>query len=192
MENDTTKKILQASLEVFSRDGYTGATTKEIAATAGVAEITLFRYYGTKYNLFMESIKEYLAKPMLEIDTGSDKCSLRGLLEMVVQKRIKTISEHRRLFFCAIYESQFKPEVRDMMKLIHSNILKALVDLFHQKLNEENLKDLDIEFISDVFLSIVVGKLVTSSISDENSCDEDLERLSKEISELILNGISNI
>jgi AcrR family transcriptional regulator len=41
----TKKRILAAAELVFSRDGFQGATTREIARQAGVNEVTLFRHF---------------------------------------------------------------------------------------------------------------------------------------------------
>jgi AcrR family transcriptional regulator len=44
----TKKRILAAAELVFSRDGFQGATTREIARQAGVNEVTLFRHFRTR------------------------------------------------------------------------------------------------------------------------------------------------
>jgi AcrR family transcriptional regulator len=49
----TKKRILAAAELVFSRDGFQGATTREIARQAGVNEVTLFlskQAYGLTWN----------------------------------------------------------------------------------------------------------------------------------------------
>jgi AcrR family transcriptional regulator len=48
----TEKKILDAALKVFAERGYDGAKTKIIAKESGFTEMTLFRKFGTKENLF--------------------------------------------------------------------------------------------------------------------------------------------
>ena len=48
----TRDKILEAALFLFSKKGYLGATTKEIAKEAGIAELTLFRHFASKEKLF--------------------------------------------------------------------------------------------------------------------------------------------
>ena len=48
----TKEKILDATIALVSQKGYLGATTREIARTAGVTELTLFRHFGSKENLF--------------------------------------------------------------------------------------------------------------------------------------------
>lgn len=52
MTNETEKKILNAALNVFAKKGKDAATTKAIAEQAGRTEMTLFRKFGTKKNLF--------------------------------------------------------------------------------------------------------------------------------------------
>ena len=44
-------RILHAAAKVFARDGLGGATTRDIAKTAHVNEVTLFRHFGTKERL---------------------------------------------------------------------------------------------------------------------------------------------
>ena len=45
----------EAAREVFAERGY-GATTREIAARAGVSHDLLFRYFDTKESLFFQTI----------------------------------------------------------------------------------------------------------------------------------------
>lgn len=49
--SDTHDRLLTAAFQVFSRDGLHGATTRAIAAEAGVNEVTLFRHFKTKEGL---------------------------------------------------------------------------------------------------------------------------------------------
>jgi len=48
----TEKEILDAALKVFAEKGYDGAKTNLIAKESGFTEMTLFRKFGTKENLF--------------------------------------------------------------------------------------------------------------------------------------------
>jgi AcrR family transcriptional regulator len=48
--------ILMASEEIFSERGYSGASTRDLAARAGVAEHLIFRNFGTKAKLFEEAV----------------------------------------------------------------------------------------------------------------------------------------
>lgn len=48
---DTRERILQAASRIFASEGFRGATTRQIAAEAGVNEVTLFRLFSTKEEL---------------------------------------------------------------------------------------------------------------------------------------------
>jgi len=53
---ETRDKILEAALKVFSREGISGATTREIARAAKVNEVTLFRYFKNKNELLRQTV----------------------------------------------------------------------------------------------------------------------------------------
>lgn len=49
---DRRQQLIEAALDVFSRKGFEGATTKEIAAAAGVTEAIIFRHFPNKQALY--------------------------------------------------------------------------------------------------------------------------------------------
>lgn len=57
----TRKRILAAAQHVFSRDGFQGATTREIAREAGVNEVTIFRHFHTREELLHATLKQSCA-----------------------------------------------------------------------------------------------------------------------------------
>ena len=67
----TEVRILEAAVQLFSRQGFSGTGTREIAQLADVNETTLFRYYGTKKDLFWASLEGRLARIKLSRDLQS-------------------------------------------------------------------------------------------------------------------------
>jgi AcrR family transcriptional regulator len=57
------EKVVGSALLLFSNQGITATTTKQIAETAGVNEVTLFRQFGSKQGLLLAVLKE---APVLE------------------------------------------------------------------------------------------------------------------------------
>jgi AcrR family transcriptional regulator len=53
---DLISRILESAADEFRRGGYAGATTAAIARNAEVTEAQLFRYFGSKANLFREAV----------------------------------------------------------------------------------------------------------------------------------------
>lgn len=53
---DRRKELLRAAARVFAQHGFRGSTTRRIAIEAGVNEVTIFRYFGSKDALLREAI----------------------------------------------------------------------------------------------------------------------------------------
>ncbi|MBI2470561.1 MAG: TetR/AcrR family transcriptional regulator [Planctomycetes bacterium] len=103
---NTKDKILESGLKLFSKKGYLGATTREIAKAAGIAEITLFRYFPSKEKLFEEVIHTNLFLP-----------ALRGLLPEIVG-----LSYEEGLTVIAKRFLDFLAERKDLVRIMHSEI----------------------------------------------------------------------
>ena len=54
---NTEEKIIRATFNIVQKEGVQKATTKKIAAEAGVNEVTIFRKFENKKNL-IESTKD--------------------------------------------------------------------------------------------------------------------------------------
>jgi AcrR family transcriptional regulator len=57
---NTRSNIMAAARELFEKKGFAAATTKEIAALAGISEVTLFRHFSSKRELFDETLHSCL------------------------------------------------------------------------------------------------------------------------------------
>ncbi len=85
-------------MDLFSRKGFAGTTTREIARAAGVSEAIIFRHFSTKRELYTAIIEHNIhsagAKQTL---AGLDACMKRkddeGLFRLIAREMIE---EHRR------------------------------------------------------------------------------------------------
>lgn len=68
MGGTTEQKFIDVSLKIFAEKGYKGATTRLIAEKAGFSELTLFRKFKNKENLFNKVLDYNLSKLKEEID----------------------------------------------------------------------------------------------------------------------------
>ncbi len=58
---DRRRQIIQVAIELFSKKGFGGTTTKQIADAAQVSEAIIFRHFSTKQDLYA-SILDYQAQ----------------------------------------------------------------------------------------------------------------------------------
>lgn len=58
----TEVRIVEAAVQLFARDGYKGTSTRDIARLARVNEVTLFRYFSRKSDLFHAAAESRLSR----------------------------------------------------------------------------------------------------------------------------------
>jgi AcrR family transcriptional regulator len=106
----TSVRIVEAAVQLFSRGGYKGTSTREIAQLAGVNEATLFRYFSRKADLFWTATESRLNRLKLgrELQNGLAADVDPGiivpmLVEFVVQNMAQC-PELMRLLYVAGFE----------------------------------------------------------------------------------------
>jgi AcrR family transcriptional regulator len=55
--SERREQIVHAAVELFSRKGFRGTTTREIAESVGISEAALFKYFATKEELYSAIIE---------------------------------------------------------------------------------------------------------------------------------------
>jgi len=91
------QQILETAITLFAQKGFRGTTTKEIALAAGVNEVTIFRHFATKQELYtaildVKSREAGLTTWLDEATPLSERCDDEGLFRFFAAK----ILEHYR------------------------------------------------------------------------------------------------
>lgn len=119
------KVILAAALDVFSQNGYRGATLDQIASAAKLSKPNLIYYFPNKETVFVTLLNQHVDKwlaPLREIDSRGDP--LDQILTYVRRKvqMSKEMPRESRLFANEIVQGA--PRIKDYL----SGDLKALFD----------------------------------------------------------------
>src|SRR5690554_4941869 len=107
------EQILESALIVFIENGYDGSTTIDIAREAGISEVTLFRYFDSKKQIFVDAIEPILITSLKESIVASKTMEPMEKLKYILKDRISFISEHHEVIKLILMESQINPEVAD-------------------------------------------------------------------------------
>lgn len=102
-------QILNAAAEVFSRQGYERATTREIAEQANLSEGTLYNYFKNKRDLLIGVAKAYADEIAAEI-ARVDAEEFGDMLAQLLANRFRAGRE-RRLFMLFLYEARHNEDV---------------------------------------------------------------------------------
>jgi TetR/AcrR family transcriptional regulator len=109
--SDRRHQLVEAALEVFSRKGFEGTTTKEVAAAAGVTEAIIFRHFPTKQALYtavldhhVESseVQDWLVEIKGWMDQNNDEEVLRSIARVILQSYRRDTRYERVLLFAAL------------------------------------------------------------------------------------------
>jgi TetR/AcrR family transcriptional regulator len=101
---------VEAAVQLFSRRGYKGTSTREIAHLAGVNEATLFRYFARKADLFWSAAESRLNRLKLgrELQNGlATDLEPEVVVPMLVAFVVDNMSQHpelMRLLYVAGFE----------------------------------------------------------------------------------------
>ena len=109
--SDRRLQLIETALDFFSRKGFSGTTTKEIAAAAGVTEAIIFRHFPTKqdlYNAVLDhrheggQLAECIARWKSFMDRSDDEGLFRSMIENILEAHRSDLRVHRVLLFAAL------------------------------------------------------------------------------------------
>ena len=109
--SDRRRQLVETALDFFSRKGFGGTTTKEIAAAAGVTEAIIFRHFPSKQDLYnavldyhheTAEVAECLAEFKLFMERNDDEGLFRSIIEHIIEAYRKDLRVHRVLLFAAL------------------------------------------------------------------------------------------
>jgi AcrR family transcriptional regulator len=155
MSAETTRdKILEASLKLFSQKGFLGATTREIAREAGVAEVTLFRHFPSKEALFEEVIRRYSFLPALKgILPGLERAGYEEAILEIARRFLERLEERKDLIRIMLAERHHYPsQVKGIVRGFLGEMIRMLADYFRQLQARGILRDFDPDVGAKAFL----------------------------------------
>lgn len=155
-KNITRERLLTAGLKVFSQKGYTGATTKEIAREAGIAEVTLFRHFPSKEKLFEAVINNYSFLPALKGLLPALKDMEYGdALSEIAKRFLERLTERRDLIRIMHAElPRYPAKVREMYRNFIDEIFRTLASYFKEVQKKKGLRNFNPELGAGAFLGM--------------------------------------
>jgi AcrR family transcriptional regulator len=191
--DETREKLLEATLELISEKGYLGATTREIAALAGVSELTLFRKFGKKEHLFEEMLEKYTFLPRLRdlLDEIGDMHVEQGL-NTIGLRFLQTLHQRLPLVRILLSEiSHYPVKVRSTHSQMIENIGKTLESYLESCRYRGELRPIDMNiaafsFQRTLFATFMSETIITGKVMGEAR----MEFVVGEIVDIFLNGIA--
>ncbi|PLR98431.1 TetR/AcrR family transcriptional regulator [Bacillus sp. T33-2] len=146
--------LLESGRELFIEKGYEQTTAKEIAAHAGVATGTFYRYFSDKRQLFMSLMEDQMDKLMppepdwLNVDPENFLASLLA----DHYRQLDKLGLHRVLPEILPRDSELAEVLAEARRKIHSRIHRGLIHIREKGLT---WNDLDLDSVSWAVMVLV-------------------------------------
>lgn len=199
-ERPSTEKeaaILAAATQVFGEKGFRGARTADIAATAGVTERTLFRYFPSKESLYQRVMfPAVLAATMPRelTETGklfaADSETFREWHKRVLKLRTgaaRAAAPQFRLMLAALLtDEELRRKVIGMWQ---KNLWQHAVDTVSRYQKRKQVRaDVSPEHIARAIISLNLGYIVARALlAPEKDWEDDVEI--EATVEMLLSGV---
>jgi AcrR family transcriptional regulator len=131
------RQIIEAAATLFSRKGFRGTTTREIAGAVGVSEAMLFKHFATKEELYAAIIeaksqgRRVLAAAVEAAERDDDAEVLRTLAREMIERTRADPTLMRLTFFSALEghalsEIMFRSRVQQLDDFLSCYIAKRI------------------------------------------------------------------
>ncbi len=181
------KKIIRAGRVLFGKDGYQSTSINDIIAKAKVAAGTFYIYFDNKLALYMYLLDEYRINIRKASTEATKGLKTRYDIEKAGLKAFIMYAKNDPLAYKIIWESLFVDfEIfKDYYKTFGESYLYHLKGAVK---NGEVRDDIDLLTVSYILMGIsnFVGLEI---IFNENSTEEDIDRVVEESMKLLKNGM---
>jgi TetR/AcrR family transcriptional regulator len=187
--------IIDAARKRFAYYGFSKVTMDEIAGDVGLGKASLYYYFPTKENLFEEVIKGEKNQFLADIQSMiGKKMAPSDMLRQYAQRRIQ---HFRQLANLRALQFQQSPETRASFLQLFKEFQRQEIGLLEQILelgkNAGEFSFTDTQQSAEVIIQMFYGPRAWLLLKRENKLDDEtyhiLEQSTKEIAEIILNGI---
>lgn len=157
------QQIVDAAVELFSRKGFRGTRTREIAEAAGISEAMIYRHFATKRKLYSAIIEaksateELLASAATAAHRKDDAGVLRAVGLKMIEQTVRDPSLMRLLLFSALEghelsEIFFESRVKRLHQFLSSYIRK--------RIKEGRFRSMDALVAARGFIGMIVHYLL--------------------------------
>jgi AcrR family transcriptional regulator len=193
--------ILQTAVDLFSKKGFKGTTTKEIAAASGVSEAMVFRHFASKDDLYAAILdakacvdgthmfpwegNEALQKAVAEKD---DFGVFYNIALAAMNKHHEDVPFMRLLFYSALEEHQLA--ARFFQEFI-SEVYKFIGGYIAERQRDGEFRDLNPKVAVRSFVGMMIHHSLNNILWDKKRVILDVsnEEAAANFAQILLNGI---
>lgn len=200
---DRRAQILQTAVDLFSRKGFSGTTTKEIARAAGVSEAIIFRHFASKDDLWLAIIEAKACVDPLHRFPWEGNAKLQEAirekndLAVFYQLGLQAMNKHqsdepfmRLLFYSALEEHELAERFfGEFVEKIYEFISTYIAT----RQRDGAIRDVNPRVVVRAFLGMLIHHSLNNILWDKKKrlLKISNEEAAKNFAEILLRGVLN-
>jgi len=185
-KNETRQHILQTAVSLFQSQGYARTTTQAIAAEAGVAEVTLFRHFGSKEKLFQAVVGQVGGTAVLTQIENQLSGDYHADLLFVTKHILQILTAQRETIRLMMFEASHFPEVQVAVTKNPRELRQLLSRYFQQQIDRGLVRPLDPEIMAQSLFGTLFGYAV--GLDEPLSVDISLDEIAAQFVDIFVEG----
>lgn len=157
MYDETQVKIIDATMTLILEKGYSGATTKEIAALAGVNECTIFRRFHEKKEIVLAALEMPKWNPGLKKEDFVYCGELRDDLISFAKVYMAKVTPRMVKISIGLRTAELEGAALSGIMQVPMIFKSVLVEYFTMMQEKHVIRECDVEALALQFLSMTFG-----------------------------------
>ncbi|MEW4412619.1 TetR/AcrR family transcriptional regulator [Clostridium sp. AN503] len=189
--DDTSQRIIDATMSLIRDKGYVATTTKDIANLAKVNECTLFRKFKNKKDIVLNGIAQEKWRANVTPEIFQDlRYELRPDLEMFMRAYMERITPDFVNLSIGLRAPQLYEETAPLIMQIPQAFLSSLAEYFNQMEAKGKLPHHDFENLAMMFFSATFGYTFLKASFRQELTPVEQEDFIKNSVGIFINGIA--
>lgn len=199
-KNSTKEKILDAAIDLFSKEGYDNISIKQIADEVGITKSSIYTHYSKKEDI-LDSVLDYFSNKHIGLEgENSDENlnqkdiiaeSLKGFKDIKISsKEPKTIKVLRIL----LIESYHNEKIKNVLEEQIDKSIEMWTKFFKNLIDKKIIENYDSRKLAESYFNFIIAMMYEKvvlkypeSIS-EDYMDKQFERAEEHLN-LIINSV---
>ncbi|HEY9860878.1 MULTISPECIES: TetR/AcrR family transcriptional regulator [Trichocoleus] len=190
-EAETRTRILQAAQRLFSRQGYDGTTTRDLAQAAGVAEGTLFRHFSNKKAILIEVATQGWIEILTDLLTELSEMGSYKAVAQVMRRRMLNLHQNMDMLRVCFMEAQFHPDLRDRIQLEVVDKMTDVAEAFFQTAMDRGVyRPMNPRIVARIFLGMfTIAGFSQDTVMGEKASPKAMQEMAEGLADIFLNGV---
>lgn len=190
--DDTSQKIIDATMALIRDKGYVATTTKDIAHLAGVNECTLFRKFKNKKDIVLSGIAQEKWRANITPELFQNVVwELQPDLEMFMTAYMDRITPDFVNLSIGLRAPQLYDETAPMIMKVPQAFISSLIEYFEKMEQLGKINYMDFESLAMTIFSSTFGYTFLKSSFHQELTSLDREQFIKNSVAVFLNGITD-